>query len=122
MSQHRRGLGPIRTSHDRATAIEEIEAILRSGPSDADREYIRALDKVLQGYDQYCDEGRDKPIPVNMVRYQIEVAQRTTPESVAKETGIADLDCLLRFERDFTSAEVARLAEYFGISEDQFLE
>jgi hypothetical protein len=48
--------------------------------------------------------------------------KETTPETVAKETGIADLDCLLRYERDFTAAEVARLAEYFGIPEDQFLE
>jgi antitoxin component HigA of HigAB toxin-antitoxin module len=121
-TEHRRGLGPIKSTHDRAATIAEMKVILGCNPSDADREYMRSLQAALDRYEQFCDDGCTRPDPLNMLRYQIEVVKRTTSEAVAKETGIADLDQLLHCERAFTERDVAILAEYFGIPQDQFME
>jgi antitoxin component HigA of HigAB toxin-antitoxin module len=117
---NRRGTTPITSTADRKAALAESRNILENNPTDADREYIRALGAAIDAFDEYCVERRDKIKPCRMIRYQLEVVKRIPIEQAARECGIGDLDQLMNAQRAFTARDIEVLSDYFQIDAEQF--
>ena len=118
----RRGTTPITRTADRKPALAESQEILDGNPTDADRDYVRALGDVINVFDQYCLDGRDKIRPPRMIRYQLEVVKQIPVEQASRECGVSDLERLMNAQRAFTARDIELLSNYFGIDAEQFTE
>jgi len=117
----RRGLGPITGPEDFNQAVEEMGVLLLADDMSADdRSYFERLCAILDEYKQFS-MGKARALPQKMLAYLSEVAKPITLDALESTIGISDLSEFMACHRQLTADERDKLAEYFGVSPQLFV-
>jgi len=122
MNTQKRGLGPITGPEDYDRAVREMRDLARTTtalPAEVN-DYMVALTGVVNEYHQFSF-GSAKALPQKMLQYLLEVARNVTLEDAEAATGTTNLQGFMAKHRDLDANERCKLAQFFGVSEDVFV-
>jgi HTH-type transcriptional regulator/antitoxin HigA len=115
---------PIRSERDHARALRQIDTIMRRGPKlpRAESELVEVLATLIENYES-ISHPTPKVSPADRLAHLIDARGLTNAE-VAVATGIprSTITNVINGRRKLSTANVARLADYFDVPAGDFIE
>lgn len=115
---------PIRNERDHARALRQIDKIMRRGPKlpRAESELVEVLATLIENYESVA-QPTPQVSPADRLAHLID-ARGVTNAEVAAATGIprSTITNVIAGRRKLSTANVARLANYFDVPAGDFIE
>ena len=115
---------PIRTERDHARALRQIDKIMRRGPKlpRAESDLVEVLATLIENYEA-VRHPTPQVSPADRLAHLIDTRGVMKAE-LAAATGIprSTITNVIAGRRKLSTANVARLASYFNVASDEFIE